>query len=99
MAYESCTSTRRARPPATKDLAVNFISNAAWEMFCGHTNPASRIGSRTIDLGEVLSGESTSTVGSPSTVCINDDLTAGKTGVTLRATNNEAARGLDLPRK
>ena len=60
-------------------------------MFCGHTNPAGGIGSRTIDLGEVLAGEGTSTVGSPSTVRIDDDLTASKTGITLRATNNEAA--------
>ena len=35
-------------------------------------------------------------MGTPSTVRVDDDLTTSKTGVTLGATNNEAARGLDL---
>ena len=37
-------------------------------------------------------------MGTPPTVCVDDDLTTSKTSVTLGATNNEAARGLDLLR-
>jgi hypothetical protein len=69
------------------------------KMFGGHTDPASSIGSRAVDLGEVFAGEGTPTMGTPSTVRIDDDLTTSKTGVTLRTANNEAARGLDLPRE
>lgn len=35
-------------------------------------------------------------MGTPATVGVNDDLTTGKTSVTLWATDDEAARGLDL---
>lgn len=59
-------------------------------------NPSSKVGSRSIDLGEVLSRESTTTVSAPTTVGIDDDLTAGQTGVTLRSTNDEKSTGLNL---
>jgi hypothetical protein len=59
-------------------------------------NPAGGVGSRAIDLGEVLSGESTSTVGTPSTVGVDNDLATSETSITLGSTNNEAARRLDL---
>lgn len=62
----------------------------------GLGDPATDVGGGTIDLGEILSGESTSTVGTPATVSVDDDLTAGETGVTLGTTNDEEARGLDL---
>lgn len=59
-------------------------------------DPATDVGSGTIDLGEVLSGESTTTVGTPATVGVNDDLAASKTGITLRTTNDEETGGLNL---
>lgn len=59
-------------------------------------NPAAKVGGGTVDLGEVLAGEGTTTVGTPTTVCVDDDLTAGETGVTLGSTDDEEARGLDL---
>jgi|SRR5687768_14927630 hypothetical protein len=59
-------------------------------------DPASNVGSGTIDLGEILAGESTTTVGTPATVGVDDDLATSQTGVTLRATDDEEARGLDL---
>ena len=62
----------------------------------GLGNPSGEVGSRAVDLAVVLSGESTTTVGSPSTVGVDDDLTAGETGVTLRTTDDEEARWLDL---
>ena len=62
----------------------------------GLGDPASGVGSRTIHLGEVLAREGTSTVGTPATVGVNDDLTASETSITLGTTDNETSRGLDL---
>jgi hypothetical protein len=59
-------------------------------------DPAGKVGSRAVDLAVVLAGEGTTTVGTPATVGVNDDLAASKTGVTLRATNDEVAGRLDL---
>jgi hypothetical protein len=59
-------------------------------------NPASEVGGGTVDLGVVLSGEGTTTVGSPATVRVDDDLAASKTGVALGTTDDEEARGLDV---
>lgn len=62
----------------------------------GLGDPTGKVGSGTIDLGEILSGESTTTVSSPSTVCVDDDLAASQTGITLWSTNDEESRWLDL---
>ena len=59
-------------------------------------NPAANVGSGAVDLGVVLSGESTTTVGTPTTVGVDNDLTASKTSITLGTANDEAARGLDV---
>lgn len=64
----------------------------------GLGDPSSNVGSRTVDLGEVLSGESTTTVSTPATVGVDDDLATSQTGITLGATNDEKSRGLDLRR-
>jgi hypothetical protein len=62
----------------------------------GLGDPAADIGGRAVDLGEVLAGEGTATVGAPTTVGVDDDLAASQTGVTLGTTDDEEARGLDL---
>ena len=62
----------------------------------GLCDPAGGVGRRTVNLGEVLAGEGASTVGTPTTVGVDDDLTTGKTSIALRTTDDEAARGLDL---
>jgi hypothetical protein len=62
----------------------------------GLGNPTGNVGSRAVDLGEVLSGESTTTMSTPATIGINDDLSAGQSCIALGATNDELARGLDL---
>jgi hypothetical protein len=59
-------------------------------------DPARKVGGGTVDLGVVLSGESTASVGSPTTVGVDNDLTAGQTGVTLGSTDDEQTRGLDV---
>lgn len=62
----------------------------------GLGNVSVDVGSGSVDLGEVLSREGTTTVGTPTSVGVDDDLSSGQTGVTLGSTNDEAARGLDV---
>lgn len=62
----------------------------------GLGDPTTNVGSGTVDLGVVLAGESTTTVGTPATVGVDNDLTTSETGITLRTTDDEAARGLDV---
>jgi hypothetical protein len=59
-------------------------------------DPAGKVSGRTVDLGVVLSGESTTTVGTPATVGVDNNLTASETGITLGSTNDEQTRGLDV---
>lgn len=59
-------------------------------------DPAGKVSSRAVDLAVVLAGEGTTTVSTPATVGVNDNLAASKTGVTLRTTNDEVAGRLDL---
>ena len=62
----------------------------------GLGDPTGEVGSRAVDLAVVLAGEGTTTVSTPATVGVNDDLTASKTGVTLGTTDDEKTGGLDL---
>lgn len=47
---------------------------------------------RSVNLGGVLAREGTATMGSPATVCVNDDLAASQTSVTMRASNHKPVR-------
>merc|ERR1711991_282364 len=60
----------------------------------GHLS--ANVSSRPVDLGGVLARESTTTVGSPSTISVDDDLAAGKPGITLRTTDDEFARRVQV---
>ncbi|PTD12828.1 hypothetical protein FCULG_00003046 [Fusarium culmorum] len=62
----------------------------------GLGDPSTNVGGRSVDLGEILAGEGTTTVGTPTTVGVDDDLSAGQTGITLGTTNDKEARGLDV---
>lgn len=59
-------------------------------------DPTGSVSSGTVDLGEVLSGEGTTTVGTPTTVGVDNDLATSETGVTLGTTNDETPRRLDV---
>jgi len=61
----------------------------------GLGDPTSSISTRTIDLARILARECTTTVSTPATISINDDLTASHTSITLRTTDDETARGID----
>mmetsp|Transcript_20976 Transcript_20976/g.66462 ORF Transcript_20976/g.66462 Transcript_20976/m.66462 type:complete len:461 (+) Transcript_20976:322-1704(+) len=54
------------------------------------------VGTGAVDLGGVLAGEGAATVGTPATVGVNDDLAASEAGITVGATNHEAARGVEV---
>lgn len=71
---------------------VRQLHESATRQFGGNEglcNPTGKVRGRTVDLGVVLSGESTATVGSPASVGVDNDLTASETSVTLRSTNDE----------
>lgn len=59
-------------------------------------DPAGGVGGGTVDLGPVLAGEGTTTVGTPTTVGVNNDLTASQTGIALGTTDDELAGGLEM---
>lgn len=62
----------------------------------GLGDPASGVGCTAIDLGWVLSGEGSTTMSAPSSVCVDDDLTASKTGISMWATTGEASTWVEM---
>lgn len=56
---------------------------------------ASVVGSRAIDLGRILSGVGTSTMGAPTTVGIDNDLSSSDTSVSSGTSDIELAGGVD----
>mmetsp|Transcript_2033 Transcript_2033/g.4586 ORF Transcript_2033/g.4586 Transcript_2033/m.4586 type:complete len:428 (-) Transcript_2033:117-1400(-) len=77
-----------------RQLDKSTLTKSSLDDGLGH--PTARVGGRSIDLGGILSRKGTSSVGSPSTVSINDNLTSGKTGITLGSTNDELSRGINV---
>ena len=61
----------------------------------GFGDPAGGVGGGTIHFGEVLAGESATTVGAPSSVSVDDDLTACQTGVSHGTADDEFAGRLN----
>lgn len=59
-------------------------------------DPSRSVGGRSVNLGEVLTREGTTTVGTPTSVGVDNDLSAGQTSVTLRTTDNESAGRLNV---
>lgn len=62
----------------------------------GLGDPASGVGSRSIDLAWVLSREGTSSVGSPASVGIDDNLSSGQTSISLWSSDDESARWVQV---
>lgn len=62
----------------------------------GLGDPTSSVGSGTIDLGGILTREGSTTVGTPTTIGINDDLAAGQTSITVRTTDDETTRRVQV---
>lgn len=77
-----------------RELDKGTTSEAGGDKGLG--DPAADVGSRAVDLGEVLAREGTATVGTPTAVGVDNDLATSQTGITLRATDDEETRGLNL---
>ena len=71
-----------------RDLDKNTSAETSADERLG--DPSGGVGGRSIDLGVVLAGEGSATVGAPAAVSVDDDLTASQTGVRLRTANDEA---------
>ena len=52
--------------------------------------------STAVNLGWVLAREGTTTVSSPATISVNDDLPASETSITMRSANDEATRWVKM---
>merc|ERR1719253_110645 len=59
-------------------------------------DPTGSISGGTINLCGVLSREGSSSVGTPSSVGVNDNLTSSKTGISVGSSNNETTRGVKM---
>jgi hypothetical protein len=59
-------------------------------------NPSGKVSSRSVNLRKIFAGESSTTVGTPSTVGVDNDLSASKTSVALWSADDEQSRGLNL---
>mmetsp|Transcript_18288 Transcript_18288/g.25771 ORF Transcript_18288/g.25771 Transcript_18288/m.25771 type:complete len:271 (+) Transcript_18288:367-1179(+) len=77
-----------------RKLNTGTLTESGLDDRLGH--PTAGVGGGTIDLGGILSREGSTSVGTPSTVGINDNLTSGKTGISLGSTNDELSRGVDV---
>ncbi|URD93393.1 hypothetical protein MUK42_32538 [Musa troglodytarum] len=54
------------------------------------------VGTAAVDLGWILAGEGTATMGSPATVGVDNDLAAGKPSIAMRSANDESTRRIKV---
>merc|ERR1719293_21706 len=54
------------------------------------------VGSRSVDLGGILARKSASSMSSPTSICVDDDLSACQTSITLWAADDELAGWIDV---
>ena len=76
------------------DLDESALGEAGGNQGLG--GPASGVGGGAIDLGIVLAGEGTTTVGAPAAISIDNDLATGQTGVAVGTADDETAGGVDV---
>lgn len=75
---------------------LNQTSSSKTSIDQRFSDPSSSVCSGSVDFGEIFTGEGSSSVSSPSSVGVDNDLSTGQTGVSLRTTDNESTRRLDL---
>merc|ERR1711939_908395 len=85
---------RLGNTDGVRELDEAALGEAALHNGLGHLT--ADVCCRAVHLGGVLAGEGTTTVGTPATVGVNDDLTASETTIALGATNGELARWVDV---
>lgn len=76
----------------------NLYESSVAESSCDKRfgDPAGSVSCATIDLGWVLSGESSTTMGTPSSVCVDDDLAASKSGISVWSTAGKASGWVEM---
>ena len=76
-----------------RDLDADSVAEAGSDERLG--DEASVVGSRAIDLSGVLAGVGTSTMGAPTTVGVDNNLSSGNTSVSSGTSDIELAGGVD----
>ncbi|CAL9064004.1 unnamed protein product [Musa banksii] len=56
----------------------------------------SYVGTAAVNLGWVLAREGTTTMGSPATIGVDDDLASGKPSITMRSTDDKSTRWIEM---
>jgi len=84
---------RVGKSNGVRDLDADSVAEAGSDERLGDI--ASVVSSGAIDLGGVLAGVSTTSMGAPTTVRVDDDLSSSDTGISGRTTNVEFAGGVN----
>jgi hypothetical protein len=72
---------RRFKKPLNAYLDKTASADASLDE--GFGDPSGGVGSGSVDFGVVLAGESSTSVGTPTTVGVDDDLATGQTSISL----------------
>ena len=84
---------RLSDPDSVSELYEYFVSDASCDEVL--RDVASSIGCRAVYLRGVLAREGTTTMGSLTTVGVDDDLTPRETSISVRTPDDELTRGVD----
>jgi len=77
-----------------RKLNASTLGKSGGNKGLGH--PTASVGGGPINIGRILSGEGSASVGSPSAVGINDDLTSGEAGISLGSSDDELSGGVQV---
>ena len=84
---------RLSDPDGVSELHEYFVSDASGDEVL--RDVASSIGCRAVYLRGVLAREGTTTMGSLTSVGVDDDLTPRETSISVRTADDELTRGVD----
>jgi len=90
---------QRYREGLCHSNGIRHLHQAASAESCLHQrfcNPPSSIRSRTVHFCEILARKRSSTMCTPAPICINDDLAASQSSITLRSSDNKQPTGVDM---
>ena len=93
--YSFCDLCRRASKIMNEGGSCATLTYLGGEYYIPNYNVMCCISCRTVNLGAVLSGESSAAVTGISAVGVNDDLTSGKTCIAVRSSDHETSGRID----
>lgn len=91
---ENCDWQGFGQANSVTDLNQATATDSRFDQRFG--DPASSIGSRSIDFCEIFTWEGTAAMSTPSSVGINNDLASSQTSITLWSSDDEAAAWIDV---